>query len=85
MGNHTTVKVSKRHQIAVPASARQQLHIQSGDRLLVDVQDGIIILVPQPEKYADALKGLHHEIWEDLDADKYISGERESWDSSLKK
>ncbi len=33
----TTVKVSGRFQISLPSHARQQLNIQAGDRLLVDV------------------------------------------------
>ena len=77
----TTVKVSRRYQIAVPAVVRQQLNIQSGDRLLVDVQDGMIILLPQPEEYARHLAGLHHEIWEGVDAQKYIDEERRTWKS----
>jgi AbrB family looped-hinge helix DNA binding protein len=77
----TTVKVSRRYQIAVPAVVRQQLNIQSGDRLLVDVQDGMIILLPQPENYAQQLAGLHHEIWEGVDAQKYIDEERRTWKS----
>ena len=55
MTNTTTVKVSKRYQIAVPALARQLLNIQSGDRLLVDIQDGMMVLIPRPENYTEAL------------------------------
>ncbi|MCB9159334.1 MAG: AbrB/MazE/SpoVT family DNA-binding domain-containing protein [Caldilineaceae bacterium] len=40
------VKVSSRHQISLPSAARRQLGIEAGDRLLVDVQDGILILIP---------------------------------------
>ena len=39
MPGSTTVKVSSRYQIAVPASVRAHLNIHSGDRLLVDIQD----------------------------------------------
>ena len=82
MSTSTTVKVSKRYQIAVPRAARVQLNIQRGDRLLVDVQDGMLILLPQPQNYTVQLQGLHREIWESVDTDKYISGERASWDAS---
>lgn len=74
-----SVKVSKKNQIAVPAIARQLLHITPGDRLLVDIQDGIIILIPNPRNYTSTLEGLHHEVWEDIDANAYISGERDAW------
>ena len=84
MTNSTTVKVSKRYQIAVPALARQLLNIQSGDRLLVDIQDGMMVLIPRPENYTEALAGLHQEIWEDEDAQKFIDKERDAWASSVK-
>ena len=84
MTNSTTVKVSKRYQIAVPALARQLLNIQSGDRLLVDIQDGMMVLIPRPENYTEALVGLHQEIWEGEDAQKYIEKERDAWANSVK-
>ena len=84
MTNTTTVKVSKRYQISVPALARQLLNIQSGDRLLVDIQDGMMVLIPRPENYTEALAGLHQEIWKDEDAQKYIDEERDAWAGSAK-
>jgi AbrB family looped-hinge helix DNA binding protein len=74
--------ISKRFQIAVPRVAREQLNIQSGDRLLVDVQDGMLILLPQPQNYTTQLQGLHREIWEGVDTNEHISGERAAWDAS---
>jgi len=80
----TSVKVSKRYQIAVPAITRQLLNIKSGDCLLVDVQDGIIVLIPEPENYTEAMAGLHKEVWEGVDVQKYINEERNAWDDSSK-
>jgi AbrB family looped-hinge helix DNA binding protein len=80
----TSVKVSKRYQIAVPAIARELLNIKGGDRLLVDIQDGIIVLMPEPDSYAQATAGLHKEIWEGVDAQKYVNEERSSWADSPK-
>ena len=76
-----SVKVSSRYQIAVPQQARKLLKIKSGGRLLVDVQDGMLILMPEPENYTDRLAGLHREIWEK--SEEYIAGERDAWDDSL--
>ena len=78
----TTVKVSQRYQIAVPQSARRRLQIKGGDRLLVDVQDGLLILVPEPKNYTRQLAGLHREIWEK--AGEYVTEEREAWNDSSK-
>lgn len=82
MSQTNSVKVSSRYQIAVPASARSTLKIKRGDRLLVDVQDGMIILLPQPMNYTKQLAGLHQSIWEDDAAVSYIREEREAWEES---
>jgi AbrB family looped-hinge helix DNA binding protein len=80
----TSVKVSAKYQIAVPQIARKKLNIKKGDRLLVDVQDGIIVLIPQPKRYTDYLQGLHSEIWKDIDVQDYLKGERDAWTNSAK-
>lgn len=78
----TSVKVSAKYQIAVPQIARRKLNIKKGDRLLVDVQDGVIVLIPEPKRYSDYLQGLHGEIWKGIDVQKYINGERDAWMNS---
>ena len=82
MSQPVSVKVSSRYQIAVPRAAREKLNIQSGDRLLVDVQDGVLILIPQPQDYVKHLAGLHKEIWADVDTTAYLEEEREAWSDS---
>ena len=79
MAETISVKVSNRYQIALPSLARKQLNIQAGDRLLVDIQDGMIVLLPQPENYAEYLAGLHQDIWQDMDTDVYLEQERDAW------
>ena len=78
----TSVKVSAKYQIAVPQIARKKLNIKQGDRLLVDVQDGVIVLIPQPRRYTEYLQGLHGEIWKGVDVQKYLNGERGAWMNS---
>ncbi|MGI8913371.1 MAG: AbrB/MazE/SpoVT family DNA-binding domain-containing protein [Chloroflexota bacterium] len=75
----TRVKVSSKHQIAVPAEVRRQLHIESGDHLLMEVRDGVAVLVPEPADYVARLRGLHQEVWQDIDAQEYVRGERDAW------
>ena len=70
----TSVKVSAKYQIAVPQIARKKLNIKKGDRLIVDVQDGVIVLIPQPKRYTEYLQGLHGEIWKGIDIEKYLRG-----------
>ena len=78
----TSVKVSSKYQIAVPQIARKKLNIKQGDRLLVDVQDGVIVLIPQPKRSTEYLQGLHGDIWKGVDIQKYLNGERGAWTNS---
>lgn len=82
MSQPVSVKVSSRYQVAVPRIAREKLNIQSGDRLLVDVQDGVLILIPQPQDYVKHMAGLHKEIWADVDTSAHLEEEREAWTDS---
>ena len=56
-----------------------KLNIKAGDSVLVDVQDEIMVLIPQPKNYTNHLQGLYSEIWETVDVEKYINGERNAW------
>jgi len=78
----TTVKVSSRYQIAVPKVARRLLGIKKGDRLLVEVREGMLILIPEPKDYVTHLAGLHHQVWDGIDTDEYLRREREAWTDS---
>ena len=78
----TSVKVNAKYQIAIPEIARKKLNIKKGDLLLVDIQDGVIVLIPEPKRYTDHLKGLHSEIWKGMDVQKYFYEERDAWMNS---
>jgi AbrB family looped-hinge helix DNA binding protein len=82
MAGRVVVKVSSRYQIAVPRIAREHLGIEKGDRLLIDVQDGVLVLLPCPQDYAERLRGLHREVWAGVDTDAYLHEERDAWMSS---
>ena len=80
-----TTKINAKHQITIPRIVRKRLNINRGDCLLVDVQDGIIVLIPQPKTYTKYLQGLHSEIWKGINAQNYLAGEREAWARSAGK
>ena len=82
MSEVVSVKVSSRYQVVVPRIARERLSIQRGDRLLVDVQDGLLILIPQPQDYVAHMAGLHRDVWADIDTTAYLEEEREAWQDS---
>jgi AbrB family looped-hinge helix DNA binding protein len=74
-----TVKVSRKHQIAVPASVRRQLGIRPGDRLGVEVDGKRIVLKPQPRDALEALVGLAPELWQGIEATDLLRELRDEW------
>lgn len=75
-----SVKISSKHQIAVPSEIRKALELEAGDRLLAQIRDGVIVLVPQRGDAVDQLRGLHREIWKG-DIQAYLDEERDAWES----
>ena len=80
LSQSVSVRVGSRYRISLPRMARDRLNIKSGDCLLVDVKDGLLILVPEPKDSADLLADLHKEIWAGLDTAVYLEGKPEAWD-----
>lgn len=74
------VKVSSKHQIAVPSEARKRLNIKVGDILIVEVVGDHLVLMREPEDWAKYLEGLGKELWEGVDAQEYVKRERAGWD-----
>jgi AbrB family looped-hinge helix DNA binding protein len=74
-----SVKVSSRHQIAVPAEVRRALSIKAGDRLGVEVRDGVIMLRRRTETVADRLYGSGRGIY-GPDPVAYIRALRDEWE-----
>lgn len=73
------VRVGKRYQIVLPKKVRQRVEIHEGDVLLVEVVRRGILLVPKPKSYTTDLADLHREVWQDVDVDEYLKGERKTW------
>ncbi len=73
------VKLSSKYQIVIPRQVRQQLDLRAGDGLLVEVSGKTIILVPRPRSYTARLRGLHKEVWRDVEAAAYVREERKGW------
>ena len=82
MAPRNSIKVSKRYLITLPHVMREQLNIQSGDRLLADIQDGMIILLLKPENYTNHLMGMYKEIWERIVPNEYLETEHQAWEKS---
>jgi AbrB family looped-hinge helix DNA binding protein len=76
------VKISSKHQIAVPSAIRKELGLAAGDYLLARVRDGVIVLVPRRGDAVDQLLGLYRDVWEHEDVQAYVDQERDAWDSA---
>jgi AbrB family looped-hinge helix DNA binding protein len=75
-----SVKVSAKHQIAVPSEARRALGIQAGDRLTVEIREDEIALRRRPSGAVERLRGLGGGYWGD-DPVAYIRAMRDEWDA----
>jgi AbrB family looped-hinge helix DNA binding protein len=75
-----TVRVSSKHQIVIPREARRALSLGPGDELLVEIEEGRLVLYPRPKSYTKRLRGLHKEVWRGVDATRYVKEERKSWE-----
>jgi hypothetical protein len=58
------------------------LSIEAGDRLLVDIQDGLIILILDSEDFVAYLAGLRCEIRQGISTLIFLNEERVSWQES---
>ena len=75
----TTVTMSRKNQIVVPREAREKLHLQPGQQLLVLSKDDRIVLIPRPKSFTEKMSGLHKEVWQGVDTEYYVSAERDGW------
>ena len=73
----SSVKVSSKNKISLPKPVRKQLMIKPGDRLLLDIQGGMMILLPVHGTFTQALARLDGTIWEN--SQEYIGRERSAW------
>jgi AbrB family looped-hinge helix DNA binding protein len=73
-----SVKVSSKHQVAVPSEARKALGIKAGDRLTVLIRDHELALRPRSSRAVDRLRGLGGGYYGD-DPVAYIRALRDEW------
>jgi AbrB family looped-hinge helix DNA binding protein len=77
------IKVNNKNQIILPASIRKHLRIKSGDHVFIEVRGNTVILTPEPRNHSKRLRGLHREMWDDIDPVEYVRRERDAWDDFL--
>ncbi|MGH8579312.1 MAG: AbrB/MazE/SpoVT family DNA-binding domain-containing protein [Gammaproteobacteria bacterium] len=74
----TVATLSSKSQIVLPAAIRKRLGIQTGDRLLLEVEGDRIVIRKAPTSFTVALESCTDEIWQGYAED--LEKERSRWD-----
>ena len=65
-----------KNQIVIPREAREALGLKSGDKVLVVVRSGKLLILQKPKSYRAAIRGLARGAYPTT----YLQKERQSWD-----
>lgn len=75
-----TITLSSKHQVTLPVDIVRSLGLKAGDKLVAELIDDRIVLLPQPDSWTDyfigSMKGVYGSTKEEVD--RYIARERES-------
>jgi AbrB family looped-hinge helix DNA binding protein len=66
--------LSSKNQIVIPREAREALQLKPGDKLLVQIHDGRILILEKPKSYHRAVLGRGNRY-----PKNYLKKERQSW------
>ena len=69
------VTVSVKYQIVLPQEARKALQVKPGDKLIVVVRGGRVIVLEKPQSHHAAIRGLARRSY----PNGYLEKERRSW------
>ncbi len=82
MPNMLSVKVSTKHQVAVPSEARKALGIKAGDRLSVEITDDALIL-RRRRPAGTRLFGAYRGTWAGADPVEWVRTLRDGLERDL--
>ena len=68
--------MSAKNQIVIPREAREALRLKPGDKILVLVRAGKVLMLEKPKSYHAAIRGLGRGVY----TKAYVRKERQSWD-----
>ncbi len=74
------VRLGAKNRVVIPKAVREALQVKTGDVLLFVVEGETVILRARPASFTAALRGLHKEVWEGEDIDRWLTDERAAWD-----
>jgi AbrB family looped-hinge helix DNA binding protein len=63
----------------LPKPVREALDLHTGETLLFLVDGDTVLLRPRPASFAATLRGLHREVWAEVDLDTWLDQERDQW------
>jgi len=72
----TSATLSAKNQIVIPREAREALGLKPGDRIVVVVRGGRVLLLQKPKAYHRAIRGAGRSLYR---AD-HVQRERQSWE-----
>ena len=76
------ITLSSKGQVTIPVDILRRLGLKAGDKLIAELIDNRIILLPQPESWTDyfggSLKGVYGSTVEEID--RYIAEVRYGWE-----
>jgi AbrB family looped-hinge helix DNA binding protein len=67
--------LSSKNQIVIPREARKALGLKPGDKVLVVVRSGRVLVLKRPKSYHAAIRGLARGKY----PEDYLQKERRSW------
>jgi AbrB family looped-hinge helix DNA binding protein len=67
--------MSSKNQIVIPREAREALGLKPGDKILVVVRSGKVLVLQKPKSYPAAIRGLARGVY----PKDYLKKERQSW------
>jgi AbrB family looped-hinge helix DNA binding protein len=74
-----SAQVSDKYQVVIPREVRQKLNLHPRDTLLFLIDGDTVIIRPRPVSFTATLRGLHQEVWADVDVDEWLTQERSAW------
>ncbi len=72
----TQATLSAKNQIVIPREAREALGLRPGDKILVVVKNGKVLVLQKPKSYHAAIRGLARAAY----PKNYLQKERQSWE-----
>ena len=74
-----SAQVSDKYQVVIPREVRQKLNLQPRDTLLFLIDGDTVIIRLRPNSFTATLRGLHQQVWADVDVDEWLNQERSAW------